>query len=78
MDDYKLYKLTSFNSPEVVVPRADADGKISRVDKVHGRLSRFFFEDRVAPVTPKELHESHGDHHAEVAAAQDREAITSR
>ncbi|KNC17813.1 ubiquinol-cytochrome c reductase cytochrome b subunit [Arthrobacter sp. RIT-PI-e] len=78
VDDYKLYKLVSFNSPEVSIPRADANGKVGLVDKVHGRVSRFFFEDRVAPVTPRELEESHHDHHGEVAGAQDREAITSR
>ena len=28
------------------------------------RLSRFFFEDRVEPVTPEELEAAHGEHHA--------------
>ena len=77
VDDYKRYKLVSFNSPEVMVPKPDENGKISLVDKVHGRVSRFFFEDRVAPVTPKELAASHGDHHGEVAGAKDRESIAS-
>ncbi|AUZ87193.1 cytochrome bc1 complex cytochrome b subunit [Arthrobacter sp. TmT3-37] len=77
VDDYKRYTLVSFDSPEVTVPKADADGKIGLLDKVHGRVSRFFFEDRVAPVTPKELSASHGDHHDEIAGAKDRESIAS-
>ncbi len=77
VDDYRRYKLVSFDSPEVMVAKADKNGKISRLDKVHGRVSRFFFEDRVAPVTPKELAASHGDHHGEIAGAKDRESIAS-
>ncbi|WP_104165089.1 ubiquinol-cytochrome c reductase cytochrome b subunit [Arthrobacter sp. SX1312] len=77
VDDYKRYKLTAFESPEVTVPKPDENGKISLLDKAHGRVSRFFFEDRVAPVTPKELEASHGDHHGEVAGAKDRESIAS-
>ncbi|WP_104119211.1 ubiquinol-cytochrome c reductase cytochrome b subunit [Arthrobacter sp. B1805] len=77
VDDYKRYKLVSFDSPEVMVPKPDENGKISLLDKVHGRASRFFFEDRVAPVTPKELEASHNDHHGEIAGAKDRESIAS-
>ncbi|KQO00874.1 ubiquinol-cytochrome c reductase cytochrome b subunit [Arthrobacter sp. Leaf234] len=77
VDDYKRYKLTAFESPEVMVPTPDENGKVGLVDKVHGRVSRFFFEDRVAPVTPKELATSHGDHHSEIAGAKDRESIAS-
>ncbi|WP_043445427.1 cytochrome bc1 complex cytochrome b subunit [Arthrobacter sp. L77] len=77
VDDYSRYKLVAFESPEVTVPKPDENGKISLLDKAHGRVSRFFFEDRVAPVTPKELAASHGDHHDEVAGAKDRESIAS-
>ncbi|THJ67113.1 ubiquinol-cytochrome c reductase cytochrome b subunit [Arthrobacter echini] len=78
VDDYKLYTLTSFDSPRVSQPTPDENGKVSRLDKVHGRLSRFFFEDRVAPVRPSELAASHDDHHDEVAGTKDRESIASR
>jgi ubiquinol-cytochrome c reductase cytochrome b subunit len=77
VDDYKRYKLVSFEAPEVARPKVGANGKVGLVDKVHGRVSRFFFEDRVAPVTPRELAASHGDHHGEIAATKDRESIAS-
>jgi ubiquinol-cytochrome c reductase cytochrome b subunit len=32
-------------------------------DRFKHRLSRFYFEDRVSPVTPAELEEAHKHHH---------------
>jgi ubiquinol-cytochrome c reductase cytochrome b subunit len=47
--------------------------KYSRLDKVRSKVSRWFFEDRIAPLTPAELeaaqHHGHGDGHDEVEAA---------
>jgi ubiquinol-cytochrome c reductase cytochrome b subunit len=40
------------------------------------RLAKFYFEDRVEPVTPTELAEAHHGHHAEVAAG-DHAEVTS-
>jgi ubiquinol-cytochrome c reductase cytochrome b subunit len=36
----------------------------SRFDGIRRRVSRFYFEDRVEPVTPAELAAAHHDHHA--------------
>jgi ubiquinol-cytochrome c reductase cytochrome b subunit len=40
------------------------------------RLAKFYFEDRVEPVTPTELAEAHHSHHAQVAAG-DHAEVTS-
>ncbi|WP_049822625.1 cytochrome bc1 complex cytochrome b subunit [Arthrobacter sp. H41] len=77
VDEYKLYRLVSFDSPEVALPAVDANGKVGLPEKVRSRASRFFFEDRVAPVTPSELNAAHAGHHGEIAEAQDRESIAS-
>ncbi|WP_159616669.1 cytochrome b [Arthrobacter zhaoguopingii] len=77
VDEYKRYQLVSFESPEAYAPVANANGHVSRSEKLRSRASRFFFEDRVAPVTPSELHASHSGHHGEIADAQDRESIAS-
>jgi ubiquinol-cytochrome c reductase cytochrome b subunit len=53
----------------------------SRLDGVRRRLSRFYFEDRVEPVTPAELaaaHHEHGAHEAiEAERAEEERALPS-
>jgi ubiquinol-cytochrome c reductase cytochrome b subunit len=78
VDEYKRYKLVSFDSPEVLPAQADVNGHVSKGEKGRAWASRFFFEDRVAPVTPTELEAAHSHgHHGEVASEQDKEAISS-
>ena len=75
LDEYKRYRLVDFDSPKVLPAQPDANGKVSRGEKRRAKLSRFFFEDRVAPVTPAELENAH--HHespAEVEAKADDQA----
>jgi ubiquinol-cytochrome c reductase cytochrome b subunit len=78
LNDYKLHRLVSFESPEVQLAEPDANGKISGTEKLRGRLSRFFFEDRVAPVTPAELAaaHSHGGHD-EIETSKSKAEISS-
>jgi ubiquinol-cytochrome c reductase cytochrome b subunit len=45
----------------------------SRFDGLRRRISRFFFEDRVEPVTPAELEEAHEEHHALPEGSGERE-----
>ncbi|WP_026530657.1 cytochrome b [Haematomicrobium sanguinis] len=72
IDKYKRYALVSYNSPEYIPAQPDKAGHVSGKEKRRAWLSRFFFEDRVAPVTPAELEAAHGDHHDdELAAASD-------
>ncbi len=77
LDEYKRYRLVDFESYKAIPAQPDANGKVSRKEKRRAKLSRFFFEDRVAPVTPAELENAH--HHespAEVEAkADDQQSI---
>jgi len=63
VDEYERWKLVSYNDYKPLTVKPNAQGKISGVQKVRAGLSRWFFEDRIAPVGTKELEESHGDHH---------------
>ena len=70
LDDHSLYKLVDFVDYQPTVARPNARGKITMNARLRAAWSRFYFEDRVAPVTAGELAEarSHHDHH-EVAGA---------
>ncbi|MGO1182038.1 MAG: cytochrome bc1 complex cytochrome b subunit [Micrococcaceae bacterium] len=67
LDEYKLYRLVSFNQVAPQPVQANRKGKITATEKLRARLSKWFFEERVEPVTRAELEdaESH-DHHHEV------------
>ena len=69
LDEYRRFELVDYTDHEVLPPRANAKGKVTATEKVRGRLSRFFFEDRVAPVTPAELEAAHGHHEEREAVA---------
>lgn len=78
VDEYKRYKLVSFDSPEVLAAQPDVNGHVPKAEKRRAWASRFFFEDRVAPVTPAELEQAHSHgHHGEVASEHDKAAISS-
>ncbi|MFB0834301.1 cytochrome bc1 complex cytochrome b subunit [Arthrobacter halodurans] len=76
LDEFKLYKLVAFESHEVLPAQPDRAGHVSRNEKARGAISRFFFEDRVAPVTPKELAEAHAHHgHGAVERTPEKASI---
>ncbi|MCB4207528.1 cytochrome b [Arthrobacter sp. UM1] len=75
LDPYKRHRLVHFNSYEVIPATPDIDGKLSGKERLRGRLSRLFFEDRVAPVTPAELEEAHHGHHGSVEGQGSHKAI---
>ena len=52
----------SFESPAVLPAQPNAKGKVTPVEKLRGGLSKFFFTDRVLPVTPQELESAHHEH----------------
>ncbi|MCI2264039.1 cytochrome b [Sediminivirga luteola] len=68
LDPHAAWRLVAFDSPEYVPAQADENGKISTAEKWRGRFSKFFFEDRVAPLSKAELeaahahNEGHGHH----------------
>lgn len=72
LDEFKRYRLVSFESPKVLPGEPNEKGIVVRKEKRRAWLSKWFFEDRVAPVTPAEhrkalehpAHEDHVDHEA--------------
>ena len=64
LDEYERWRLLQFNDYQPLMLRPNAKGKITRSEKVRASLSRFFFEDRIAPVSKEELEAAHSSHHA--------------
>jgi ubiquinol-cytochrome c reductase cytochrome b subunit len=78
LDEYSRWVLVQHErqAPLELEPAVDEHGVRrpgARLDGLRRRLSRFFFEDRVEPVTPTELEEAHEDHHAIAAHAHEDE-----
>ena len=65
LDPHKLWKLTAFESPAYIPAEPNEDGVITKKERRRAKLSKFFFEQRVAPVTKAELDEAHAHHHVE-------------
>lgn len=61
MSEYEIYKLADFKAYQPTLARPNAKGVITVRARIRARLSRFFFEDRVEPVTQTELEAAH-DH----------------
>ncbi len=83
LDEQERWLRVSFDAhaPLEIEPAVDARGvrrKGYRKDRALQRLSRFFYEDRVNPVTPDELAaaHSHGEHDA-IAPDDETATITS-
>jgi ubiquinol-cytochrome c reductase cytochrome b subunit len=53
-----MYRLSSFDTYQPVMPRPNAKGKITASVRLRAALSRWFFEDRIAPVSAGELAEA--------------------
>jgi ubiquinol-cytochrome c reductase cytochrome b subunit len=64
LSDYERWRLTSFTDYKPLMIRPNANGKISVNQRARAAVSRWFFEDRIAPVTKGEIEaQSHGEHH---------------
>jgi ubiquinol-cytochrome c reductase cytochrome b subunit len=63
LNEYKRWRLVSFDTPVYIPAQADENGKVSRKERRRAWWAKFFLEDRVAPVTPAELEAAHHDHH---------------
>jgi ubiquinol-cytochrome c reductase cytochrome b subunit len=63
VDEYERWKLVSYNDYKPLMIRPNAKGKITVGQKARAGLSRWFFEDRIEPVTSTELERTHSDHH---------------
>ena len=63
LDEYRRYKLVSFESPEPIPAQPNKKGKVGLIEKTRAGLSKIWFEDRVVAVTPAELEAAHHEHH---------------
>lgn len=63
LDEYERWQLVSFEEYAPVTLRPNAQGKITAGARLRAAVSRFFFEDRIAPVTKGELEAAHDDKH---------------
>ena len=66
LSDYERWKLVSFDDYAPIMLRPDKQGRITARARLRARMSSWFFEDRIAPVSRTELEaaHSHGDHAA--------------
>jgi ubiquinol-cytochrome c reductase cytochrome b subunit len=55
LDEFEQWKLVSFDEYAPEQLRPNARGKITLGARMRSSVSRFYFEDRIAPVTTKEL-----------------------
>ncbi|WP_166983516.1 cytochrome bc1 complex cytochrome b subunit [Paramicrobacterium fandaimingii] len=62
VDEYELWKLVSHDSFKPLMIRPNSRGKITTGQRFRAALSRWFFEDRIAPVSQKEIDQSHDNH----------------
>lgn len=62
IDAYERWKLVGQEEYEPLMIRPDSRGRITAPQRVRAGLSRWFFEDRITPVTQKELESSHSEH----------------
>ncbi|WP_205835494.1 ubiquinol-cytochrome c reductase cytochrome b subunit [Microbacterium sp. CFH 90308] len=76
VDEYDRYKLVDHEIYEPLVVRPNAKGRIPWHENLRASISRWFFEDRLSPVTQSELdaalaHQHHSLDH--IAAEEDAE-----
>lgn len=62
LDEYQRWKLVSFEEYQPLMVRPDANGRISLNQRVRAAASSWFFEDRISPVTSKQIESSHDEH----------------
>ena len=63
LSDYERWKLVSFDDYQPLMLRPNKDGVITLRARLRSRLSNWFFEDRIAPVTRTEIEQSHHGGH---------------
>ena len=55
LDPYEKWKLVAFEEYEPALVRPNAQGKITLGSRIRSGVSRFYFEDRITPVTKDEI-----------------------
>ena len=66
VDEYDRYKLVDIEHYEPLVVRPNAKGRIPWHENLRAAISRWFFEDRLTPVTQAELDEALAHQHHEL------------
>ena len=74
LDKYEMYKLVEFKSYQPTLARPNSEGKITVKARMRASLSKFYFQDRVAPVGQIELDAAHHDHAPAIEAAPKKTA----
>ena len=75
LDPHDLYKLVDFKDYKPTLARPNEQGKITVAARLRSSLSKFYFEDRIAPATQTEIDEA--AHHAHEIEAEVKKAIES-
>jgi ubiquinol-cytochrome c reductase cytochrome b subunit len=63
LDDYERWRLVSYDDYKPLMLRPNERGRISISDRGRAVVSKWFFEDRIAPVTSTEVERAHSSHH---------------
>ena len=73
LDEFDQWKLVDFKDYQPTLARPNAAGKITLRARLRAGLSRFYFEDRIAPVSQTELDAAHHDHAPAIEAEEQKE-----
>lgn len=73
LEPHDLYKLVDFKDYKPTLARPNAQGKITVSSRIRASLSKFYFEDRIAPATQTEIDEA--AHHNHEIEAEVKKAI---
>lgn len=63
VDEYERWRLVAYVDHKPLMVRPNAKGQITAIQRFRASLSRWFFEDRVAPVGQKEIEATRHDSH---------------
>ncbi len=77
LDKYELWKLVDFKDYQPVMPRPNANGKITVATRLRSAISKIYFEDRIAPVSKAEYELAHAEHGpADLTEAEPKRKLT--
>jgi ubiquinol-cytochrome c reductase cytochrome b subunit len=77
LDKYELWKLVDFKDYQPVMPRPNANGKITVATRMRSAISKIYFEDRIAPVSKAEYELAHAEHGpADLSEAKPKRKVT--
>jgi ubiquinol-cytochrome c reductase cytochrome b subunit len=62
LDEYERWRLVSQETYQPLMLRPNSRGRITAGNRLRAGMSRWFFEDRLEPVTKNELEVGHGHH----------------